>query len=144
MSSVSSITECREYCGIGEFNDNLYLKYYDRANFDAVSSVSDKANRMDELIMKNSGAVVYPFQKVEMYLPNSFKLAATHKSNLFSVKIKNKGIESLIKDESTGGDIETRERLFGVLKKDIKNACKRIAELAAPANTQFFDVFFEK
>lgn len=81
-----------------------------------------------------------------MYLPNSFKTASTHKSNLFSVKIKKKGIERLLTEEAKDLDEDkklTMRQLYQVLKRDIKNACKQIAERAAPANTQFFDVFFE-
>ena len=63
--------------------------------------------------MGHDEKIRFPFQKIEMYLPNSFKTASTHKSNLFSVKIKKKGIERLLTDESGSKEVrETRERLY--------------------------------
>ena len=70
-----------------------------------------------------------------MYLPNSFKLASTHKSNLFSVRIKEKGIGRLQTDEVSDEQKKINERLYQTLKRDIKNACMQIADRAAPVNT---------
>ena len=145
MSSVTDIYECRQYCGINSSNGNIYLKFYDNMNYHYALSSKDADTGIIEMQMRPDVKKKFPFQKIEMYLPNSFKTASTHKSNLFSVKIKKKGIERLITDETGSKDEkETKERLYRVLKRDIKNACKHIAERAAPVNTQFFDVFFEQ
>ena len=144
MSSVTDIRECRQYCGINSSNGNIYLKFYDNMNYHRMLEFKDIDTGIIEMQMSPDTKRKFPFQKIEMYLPNSFKTAATHKSNLFSVKIKKKGIERLITDETDDIDKETRERLYRILKQDIKNACKHIAERAAPVNTQFFDVFFEQ
>lgn len=100
MPLSTSIRECRQYCGINSSNGNIYLKFYDNKNYQQISSRTDLDTGIVETRMEADGKTRFPFQKVEMYLPNSFKTASTHKSNLFSVKIKKKGIERLITDES--------------------------------------------
>jgi hypothetical protein len=62
---------------------------------------------------------------------------ARHKSNLFSVKMKNTGLDESAQ-MSSGEDAETAAKL----RKDIVNGIKAIVDNVVPANTQLFEAQF--
>jgi hypothetical protein len=42
MNNITCINNCREYCGIGKFCNNLYLKYYDNINYEGTFDSEDE------------------------------------------------------------------------------------------------------
>ena len=54
-----------------------------------------------------------------------------HKSNLFSIKIKNTGLDN----ESLSQATEEERNIAQSMKKSIANGMKQLAESIAPANT---------
>lgn len=133
--------KCRQYCGVMTDGQNVYLKYYDNRNYVPVSS---NGGSIPRYAMGQSGDVKYPFQKVETYIPNNFEMRCKHKSNLFSINIKNKRIEELLDETIPEGEKAECEELYRQIHKEIKNSIKTIADNICPVNTQFFDVYFDK
>lgn len=111
MDGPNSLSVQRKYEGIMSSGEKIYLKYRD--------------------IRKDSGGKV-PYQKVEQFIPvnSNDHGKSRHKSQLFSVRLRNTGVEDL------QGEIAERIRM------DITNAVTRIAEKVCPAQTQLLDVRF--
>ena len=61
MSSQTSIKDCRQYCGINQFNNNVYLKFYDNRDYAECSSYMDADTGMSAMIMAPVGKKKYPF-----------------------------------------------------------------------------------
>lgn len=132
MPSQDHLTRCREYVGIRNNSNQVFLKFYDHIDYpDALS---------DNLSSSNPNVV--PYQKVEFYYPNSIQSMIYHKPNLFSVKIFNSGIEQLTSNSNSlkSDDIQR----INVLKQDITNAVVEIAKNLAPSYTQLFEVQYEE
>lgn len=92
MPLSTRIDNAREYCGIGECGGTIYLKYYDRNSYDAVSKYNDV-----EIDRFNTGktSTGYPYQKIEAFdFINRFNHQALHKSNLFSIQINGLDLSS--------------------------------------------------
>lgn len=108
MGGPDELSVQRKYEGILSQGDRIYLKYRD----------------------VGSGT---PYQKVEQFIPVNYNDhgRSNHKSQLFSVRIRNTGIEEVEDDE-------IRERIM----TDVTNAVSRIANRVCPAQTQLFDVRF--
>jgi len=66
--------------------------------------------------------------------PIKSKTDIRHKSNLFSIKIKNSGLEQ----ERN----ETYNDLAEKMRKDITNNIFKFTSNICPANTQLFDVYY--
>ena len=83
-------------------------------------------------IASDSGDTL-PYQKIEQFIPvnNNDHGRSFHKSQLFSVGIRNTEIEN-IEDSDVADRIRT----------DITNAVFRMAEKVCPAQTQLIDVRF--
>ena len=70
--------------------NGLALKFYD--NTDYVIS----ANADGELTATASDHSEYiPYQKVETFIPNKMNVNAMHKSNLFSIKLQDTGLDDV-------------------------------------------------
>lgn len=121
QASLTALSACRQYVGTIESKGKVYLKYIDNVSVD---------------IDGNSTITDPTYQKIEEYKPTAVLQPAKHKSNLFSIKIKNLPFADL-----NGND----EGLQGLqqIKHDIKNIIFDIVKNVCPANTQLFDVFFE-
>lgn len=62
-----------------------------------------------------------------------------HKSNLFSIKIYNSGLDEFSMDKLSDSERQMGESL----KKSISNAMKDLVDSIAPANTQLFATYFQ-
>lgn len=134
---IPCANRCRDYRGVFTDGQYVYLKYYDNANYSQLSSrVNDGI--VDQYMVKSKTSA-YPFQKIETYIPNNFETRCKHKSNLFSINIRNKKIEDLKQFD----DPEC-EKIYEQIHTEIKNAIRTIADNICPVNTQFFDVYFDK
>lgn len=91
MPSQDSLVKCREYCGIDCDSDIVYLKYYDNVDYhgDIVGKTGDV--EMD-ISAHNGNPDKYPYQKVECINTFSSSSGQEHKSNIFSVRLKNSAI----------------------------------------------------
>lgn len=67
-----------------------------------------------------------------------FDSTTYHKSNLFSIKLHNTGLD----DISTRDYNAEQMKIADSMKKSIQNAMKHLAESIAPANTQLFETYF--
>ena len=103
MGGPDRLSCTRKYVGIISSGDKVYLKYHD---------------------MRDGGGV--PYQKIEQFVPVNCNDhgKSQHKSQFFSVKVKNTGIGS-------SGDDE----ILGRIRQDITNAVFKIAENVCPAQT---------
>lgn len=132
MDSISSINNCREYCGIGKYCNNLYLKYYDNINYKGIFNNEEEqisAFNMKKIPQK------YSFQKIESIATiNRFRNNIKHKSNIYSIEIRDTGVNSVINND----EIEDIKKI----KMDIKNNIREICKKITPANTQLFDIYF--
>ena len=131
----NGVQNCREYCGIGFSNGYTYLKYYDGINYDCVIEEDDDHNKKQcSMIQKDNN--VYGYQKIEFLQKIKTSQKTKHKSNMFSVNLKETGINELDEDD------ELKKQIKSMICKDIKNAVTQIAENVCPANTQLFQVYF--
>ena len=128
----NTLSCCRSYCGIQNSQNKILLKYYDNATYKF-----DRANQVDGKVHPStkSKSAAYPYQKVEYYYPNKMEVLAKHKSNLFSFKIQNSGLDA---DSASSIDKNVAEQI----KRDISNGIRDLAEAIAPANTQLFKTYF--
>lgn len=78
------------------------------------------------------------FERVECVTSiNRFNKANTHKTNLYSIEINGLGIQQ-------ANDNEKLKPIIQKIKKSIYNGVKAICEKTQPANTQLFNVIFNK
>lgn len=137
MSSDNVLQYCRTYCGIQNSQNKVLLKYYDDADysFNRESSDVDQQSTASKVNFL-SGKV--PYQKVEYFYPNKMTAQAKHKSNLFSLKIVDSGLD----DEAIeAGTVD--KSIAQQIKRDIFNGIAALAESIAPANTQFFKTYYK-
>lgn len=136
ISNHYTIDNCRNYCGIGKFDNTIYLKYYDNVQYKG-SWVSNKTDPFDGTITtyntnENKMNSKDKFQKIETITSvNRFRSSVKHKSNLFSIDISNTNI-----------DINNNDSYVKKIKQDIKNNIREICKKITPVNTQLFDVYF--
>ena len=137
MSSSYQISHCREYAGVQDMGSKVMLKYYDCNDYQ-ISQPQNGQAKASLTSSETDDARLYPYQKVETFEPISFGYAAKHKSNLFSIKIKNTGLDN----ESLSQATEEERNIAQSMKKSIANGMKQLAESIAPANTQLFATYF--
>lgn len=136
MSNATTMKHCREYIGVQNAGRKLVLKFYDNCNYSIVSNNLSDAQAV--LSKSNDSQVTYPYQKIESFAPNRFSYATYHKSNLFSIKIRNSGLDGKSLKNCTSEQIN----IANSIKKSIQNAMKQLVDSIAPANTQLFDTYF--
>ena len=140
MPDVSSLQNCRSYIGIQEAGDSLVLKYTNNVDY----RIIDKGNgiyraEIDDKDGSTGSDSISSYQKIEYFRPVKWPSTTTkHKSNLFSIKIKNTGLD----DESWMNANEQQRHLIENIRHDIKNSMKVLVESIVPANTQLFDTYF--
>lgn len=132
--------------------------YNDVTNMPTVSSNCITDNQFDQYTV--------PYQKIEFLLPADYNYTALHKSNAFNVNILSTNIEKV--EDSLNESYESLEQRWqnadtkqekeqiedmidnnsavrdklSILKFEITNAVRQIAEHISPANTQLVDVKF--
>lgn len=127
---------CREYCGIGTCGGLTYLKYYDNIGY--TPGISSDGEPTSVHMVKTIGKRTY--QKVEVIQSiNRFNTQNVHRSNFYSVRINQMGIDST---NFSGGDMysEKNVRMREMLKQDIRNKIRELTESICPVNTHLFDV----
>lgn len=128
MDGTTSIKNCREYCGVGNGCGTLYLKYYDNQKY--YGQYLNEENNISNYSMTQEKEK-YDFQKIEtMTSINRFRNNIRHKSNLFSLELRDTGLNS-VQNENVDK-----------IKQDIKNNIREMVKHTSPANTQLFDIFF--
>lgn len=103
---------CREYCGIGTCGGLTYLKYYDNIGYSP--EISSYGEPTSVHMTKTTGKRTY--QKVEIIQSiNRFNTQNVHRSNFYSVKINQTGIDTT---NFAGGDMysEKNVRMREMLK----------------------------
>lgn len=130
MPDASTMQNCRQYCGLQRSRGRVMLKYYDSIDYSISGSKASQS----------SSSSLVPYQKVEFFQPCKMSAVTKHKSNLFSVVLKNTGLDdgSTSRLQSDSLQRQTAENL----RKDIVNGIKSIVDNVAPANTQLFDAQF--
>lgn len=141
-----NLANARKYCGIGVCGDNLFLKYFDNLeyNFNYLNNYSDGVVYNVKAVKKENN---YTYQKIESIAGfNKFDNSSSkHKSNLFSINIKNTNID-IFKGKYKNGEQfpdDLNEKIKLQIKTDIKNQVKILTEKFCPANTCLFDVYFD-
>lgn len=76
----------------------------------------------------------YGYQKIEFLQKIKSSKKTKHKSNMFSVNIKNSGIENICNAYPNPTSAKADD-IRNSIKKDIKNAVTKIFENVCPANT---------
>lgn len=131
-----TMLQCRTYCGIQDSQKKLLLKYYDDVDYSFTrvpgKIIASKHDRTSEGQQK-----LYPYQKVEYVFPNKAASPAKHKSNLFSIKVSDSGL-----DDDTMRFSNTNKQLADQVKRDLFNGMKALADSIAPANTQLFKAYY--
>ena len=123
MRSSDELSRAREYDGMCANSGTLYLKYRDDISYRRSGSGWTKSVPGERT-----------FQKMERFQPvKSQDLKnSRHKSNFFSVGIRNTGLDGAESAECAA------------VRQEIENAVRSIALALSPANTQLFEVRFEK
>lgn len=126
----NNLSDCREYCGIGFSNGYVYLKYYDGVRYSCSKTQKDDHGKNQcSMVQKDDSTRRY--QKVEFLQKVRNSKRTEHKSNVFSVNVKNTHINDL------------EQSIQNIIKKDITNAITKITENVCPVNTQLFQVYFD-
>lgn len=137
------MTGCRDYCGVGKYSTTLYLKYRDSVNYqsdngqvvevDGIISKNIKNTSISSYVMSETKPK-YSYQHIETIRSiNKFNNNIGHKSNLFSIRIRNSGLNTTTL---------LNEKARSLFKKDIENNVRLLANMICPANTQLFNVYF--
>lgn len=134
MASRWALDRCRSYCGIESCQNKIYLKYYDDLYYRWPASGNMQVSTYT--LVGSSNQRLWPYQKIEFFYPTQMQTKARHKSNLFSVKIRNTNLDE---SEYASGN---RKQLMDIIKKDISNGVKSLVDSIAPANTQLFGTDF--
>ncbi len=142
MPTNLALHRCRSYCGIQNTQDRILLKYYDNTyySFNRNEKDSDNVVKTERHIhnISKDGTILYPYQKVEYFQPNKMASYTKHKSNLFSIKIYDSGL-----DDSTVNDAKAVDKnIAEQVKRDIFNGIRALTESIAPANTQLFKTYY--
>ena len=122
----------REYKGVIESGNRVYLKYCDDVFFSGGTSSENEHGTKVYRPERNPGPP-YGYQKIERYNPTKVSRTARHKSNLFSVRVLNSGL-----------GYDNTEESSMKYRMDIENAVRQIVENITPVNTQLFKVYFEE
>lgn len=131
MPNTQTINSTRNYSGLGVCGDRLFLKFNDNIDYCG----SDLLPVSGDIVM-TSTTKPYSFQKIETIDSiNRFKGNVVHKSNMFSVKIKNTNLEAL--NSKTSPAIKA---LYEQIKLDINNNVREITKKVCPVNTELFGV----
>lgn len=126
----------RQYCGVGQCGDELYFKYYDNVDYEFGQRRHDDNNDIETIDVKRIQRK-YSYQKLETIRSiNRFKSNIRHKSNVYSISIRNTGLNTDYIDKGINDKVAK-------LKTDIKNNIREIAKQICPVNTQLFDVYFD-
>lgn len=141
MPDRNTMERCRTYCGIQNSQNKILLKYYDNVFYQFNRNATGANIDTPAFQYNHEGTItkpLYPYQKVEYFEPNKMASHIKHKSNLFSVKIFNSGLDDYSIYESHSIDKNIAEQI----KRDIFNGIKALAESIAPANTQLFKAYY--
>jgi len=86
-TSKTKINNCRDYVEVNQSANRVYLKFYDNMDYD--QDKSETINGVNEIQVRTvPRAKPYPYQKIEYFNKNLFTNRCKHKSNLFSVRVK--------------------------------------------------------
>lgn len=139
MDSYGRIKNCRTYCGAHKSNQYIVLKYYDDSGYRYAGGTPSRKNGARLDMLPDGRPSTLPYQKVE-FLQNVNHSAeggrTFHKSNLFSVRVRGTGLNSVQSDPNT-------EEKAELIKTDIRRMVREIAENICPANTQLFNVYID-
>lgn len=122
----------RKYCGLNKSGNDIYLKYYDNVNYDLIYNGVE--NGLSVLNAVQDATNSLPYQKIESFKKTTFTNKKKHKSNLFSVRIKDLVDISEVTDKENDVKNKIREELYISIQDIVKNVC--------PVNTQLFKVYF--
>lgn len=136
QKSVENLDHTRNYIGIGNVGNRLFLKYYDETSYEGTKQEKQE-NGITPIVSNKVSPTTNSYQNVEV-LDSAVSFAsnhANHKSNLYSIIIRNSGISP----EATPALAEKMD----VIKAQVSNVVRKITENLAPAHTQLFNVKFE-
>lgn len=127
MKSLTNINNCRQYVGLGICGDQVFLKYVDDVNY-----IGNKTS--NKIIVDKIKKTKYAFEKVETIDSiNRFDDVSKHRSNMFSLKIHNLGLDELdVSDKMSA--------LKKQIKMDIDNNIEDLVKNVCPIHTQLFNV----
>jgi len=134
MPNLSTLEETRDYIGMSNCGDKIFLKFFDNIDYTLFIErrTQGDVNQIQNASVAECKKDRYPFQKVEtLDSINRFRSNIRHKSPLYSLKISNSGLNNI--------DEENRQKI----KNDIKNNIRQITRRLCPATTQLFDVYFD-
>ena len=141
MDHLETLNRTREYCGIGQCGNKVFFKYYDENSYNVSSRNGDNESTrlstsintpVQNLNLIENRSKVNSYQNIEvMESINRFRNNCWHKSNLYRITIQNCGLDEAHLSSN-----------LTMIKKDIENSVRVIAESLAPAHTQLFDVAF--
>lgn len=140
MDSLNCLSNVRNYIGIGSCGGRVFLKYTDNTNLyntsDSKLTTSISSDIQDiYLSSKVLNDKFNNFQKIE-YIDSisQFKSSTFHKSNMFSIKIKN-----LFNNLDSNPEISKN---ISKIKDDLTRSIRKIVSDLAPAHTQLLDVLY--
>lgn len=131
------IYQCRTYCGVQNSQNKLLLKYYDDVDYTFIRKPGTTAAAKSNHQVAPDGTKLWPYQKVEYFQPCKMSVQAKHKSNLFSIKVKDSGL-----DDTAMRTSGVTQELADQIKRDLFNGMKALADSIAPANTQLFKAYY--
>lgn len=136
MSSDHELNNCREYVGMTFNGNHLFLKYIDGTNYIGNTQTLSGKNTLEKQMSDT-----IPYQKIETFEPITIKnqSESMHKSNFYSIRIFDSGLS----EEQIQNNSEEDKKMLNMIKNDITQAVRKIAENIAPINTQLFEVQFQ-
>lgn len=144
MTDKKTLSNARKYVGIGFSGGKPYFKYYDDVNYEMNVPYGDDMHADLSGNVKTYGTTEkesipgkHPYQKVEIQeAMNRFSTSWMHKSNMYSLTIKNLNLDSTNHPNLSAN--------LDKIKSDIQKTVRMIAEELAPAHTQLLDVYIDE
>ena len=140
MQNVGKLKHARNYIGIGNVGNRLFLKYYDEIDYGNDSQqIPPTSLSADPQILSVEGE--YPlsnsYQNVEIFDASMSFMGnySRHKANLYAITIKNAGL-------SPDASPSLADKM-DVIRAQVANTVRTIAENLAPAHTQLLQVNFK-
>lgn len=137
MDSIEDIHHARNYIGIGNVGNRIFLKYYDETEYKSDGAIVDNGNGIQTLSSEKIQRTSNSYQNVEV-LDSTMSFMGNysrHKANLYAITVRNAGLSP---EASPSLSAEMSK-----IRAQVENSIRTIAENLAPAHTQLLQVNFE-
>jgi hypothetical protein len=134
-SSLIALSGTREYDKIGLDKTDAWASYYNGDNWQVSGLIGPTSYQVEPLIqLSDSTDPFYSYQQIER-IRGFNRLGGNqslHKSNIFSIRIRNTNLNEAIEDEDLRNDIQSA----------INTVIREVIDRISPANTQLWKIIW--